>query len=119
MRSVYVSIIIVGLASSEMASGQRPVSFGPPEKAAERTAQLRKERPHLRFLEGTQRGYVVLDVTPERVQADWFFIPTVTEHSTAETFGGGWLTEAGTSHLVAASGPVPPNTAAPAPPAYD
>ena len=92
-----------------------PSGFGPPEKAAERTAQLRKERPHLRFLEGTQRGYVVLDVTPERAQADWFFIPTVTEHSTAETFGGGWLTEAGTSHLVAGSGPVPPNTAAPAP----
>ena len=34
MRPVYVSIIIVGLASSEMASSQRPVSFGPPEKAA-------------------------------------------------------------------------------------
>ena len=34
MRPVYVSIIIVGLASSEMASSQRHVSFGPPEKAA-------------------------------------------------------------------------------------
>jgi alkaline phosphatase D len=92
-----------------------PSGFGPPEKAAARTAQLFKERPHLRFLEGTQRGYVVLDVTPERAQADWFFVPTVTEHSTEETFGGGWLTEAGASHLIAASGPVPANTAAPAP----
>ena len=92
-----------------------PSGFGPPEKAAERTAQLLKERPHLRFLEGTQRGYVVLDITRERAQADWFFMPTVTERSTAETFGGGWLTESGTSHLIAASGPATPSPAAPAP----
>jgi alkaline phosphatase D len=92
-----------------------PSGFGAPEKAAERIPQLMKERPHLRFLEGTQRGYVVLDITRERAQADWFFIPTVTERSSAETFGGGWLTETGKSHLTAASGPVTPNAAAPAP----
>lgn len=34
MRAVYVSMIIVGLASSEVGSGQGTASFGPPEKAA-------------------------------------------------------------------------------------
>jgi alkaline phosphatase D len=76
---------------------------------------LLRERPHLRFLEGTQRGYVVLDITRERAQADWFFA-TVSERSPAEQFGGGWLTEAGRAHLIPASGPVAPDLAG-APPA--
>jgi alkaline phosphatase D len=30
--------------------------------------------PWVRYLEGIGHGFVVLDVTPERVQADWWFI---------------------------------------------
>ncbi|HXV77743.1 MAG TPA: alkaline phosphatase D family protein [Candidatus Polarisedimenticolaceae bacterium] len=85
-----------------------PSGLGPPDEAAERIERLKRERPHLKFLEASRRGYVVLDVTRGRVQADWFFVPTVTERVPDEEFGGAWLTEAGDPHLIAAATPAPP-----------
>ena len=66
--------------------------------------KLLRERPHLRYIDGALRGYMVLDVTPERAQADWYYVPTVTERSKAEEFGKGLVSAAGTPHLVNASG---------------
>jgi hypothetical protein len=39
------------------------------------------------------------------MQADWYFVPTVTERSGAEQFGKGMVAEAGNPHLVAAGSP--------------
>jgi alkaline phosphatase D len=61
---------------------------------------LKSARPHLRFLDGTHRGYVVVDITHERLQADWWFVPTVTERVDAETHAIRLTTEAGRPHLV-------------------
>ncbi|MGH9314338.1 MAG: alkaline phosphatase D family protein, partial [Vicinamibacterales bacterium] len=77
------------------------------EGGAERMASTRKSRPHLRYLEGLRRGYVVLDVTRERAQADWYFVPTVTVRTRVEEFGKGLVTEAGNPHLVEAASAVP------------
>jgi alkaline phosphatase D len=76
-----------------------PSGFGTPAEAAPRIEKLKKERPHLRYIEGTLRGYVVLDVTRERVQADWYYVPTVTEKTTTEQFGKGLVSVAGSPHL--------------------
>jgi hypothetical protein len=51
-------------------------------------------------LDGTHRGYVVVDITHERLQADWWFVPTVTERVDAETRAIRLSTEAGRPHLV-------------------
>jgi alkaline phosphatase D len=87
------------------------------EGGAERMEAIRRSRPHLRYLEGVHRGYVVLDVTRERAQADWYFVPTVSERTRTETFGKGLVTEAGSPHLVEAASAVPtrPNADEPAP----
>ena len=56
-----------------------PSGFGnTPEDVIKRADKYRAERPHLRYVDGALRGYVVLDVTRERLQADWFYVPTVT-----------------------------------------
>jgi hypothetical protein len=47
----------------------------------------------------------VLDVTRDRLQADWWYVPSITERSDAETFGKGLMSEAAAPHLVEASGP--------------
>ena len=47
-----------------------PEGRGPARRHAEVAAAPR-------FLDGKSRGYVVLDVTRERLQADWWFVPTV------------------------------------------
>jgi alkaline phosphatase D len=93
-----------------------PSGFGEPDRAARRAASLLRSRPHLKFVDGLHRGYVVLDVTRERAQADWFFVPTITERSAAEQFGKGFFTVAGEPRFQEASGPSAASTAAaPAP----
>jgi alkaline phosphatase D len=85
-----------------------PSGFGAtPQDAARRAEKYRAERPHLRYVDGALRGYVVLDITRERLQADWFYVPTVTERSTQETFGSALVSAAGRPHLVAAATPAP------------
>jgi alkaline phosphatase D len=72
--------------------------------AAERV--FRWQNRHVRMVELRHHGYVVVDVTPERVQADWWHLDTVSGTSKAESFGGGWQLHRGRPGLVAAPGPV-------------
>ena len=75
-----------------------PSAFAGPEGEA-RLAETPKTRPHLKFLDGRSRGYVVLDITRDRLQADWWFVPAVNVHSTEQRFGKGLVSEAGSRHL--------------------
>jgi len=84
-----------------------PAVSSPPWLKADQIAPLMAARPHLKYVWGADRGYVVLDVTPERLQADWWYVPTVLERTTAEQFGKGMVSEAGRPHLVDATGPAP------------
>ena len=54
----------------------------------DRMATLRYLLPHLKYLEGESRGYVLVDITPERLQADWYHVPGVLERSPAGSEGG-------------------------------
>jgi alkaline phosphatase D len=93
-----------------------PSGFGTPAEAAQRIEKYRKERPHLRYVDGELRGYAVLDVTRERMQADWYYVPTVATTNTTEKFGKGLVSVAGNPHLVDAATPAPPKSPAdPAP----
>lgn len=95
-----------------------PPPFANDGQGRERAAALKVLLPHLKFMDGEHRGYVLLDVTPERVQADWFFVPTVSERTAAESHAMSLLTERGASHLVDAGRPAPTSEAPPlAPPA--
>ena len=82
-----------------------------------RLAETPKTRPHLRFLDGKSRGYVVLDVTRERLQADWWFVPIVNARNQDQQFATGLVSEAGSRHLTEAPGAMAPTTGPdPAPP---
>ena len=92
-----------------------PTPFQGPDADA-RTAATRQARPHLKYLDGRSRGYVVLEITRERLQADWWLLPTVKARSPEQHFATGLVCEAGSRHLVAASAPMTPTTGAdPAP----
>lgn len=73
---------------------------------AERAAALLKARPHLKYVEGEHRGYVVVDMTRERLQADWWFVPTVMERSSAELRAKSLISAAAQPHFVEVSSPV-------------
>jgi hypothetical protein len=55
---------------------------------------------HLKFLDGDSRGYVLLDLSRDRLLADWYFVPTVTERTDRESKAAGYACERGSSRLV-------------------
>lgn len=62
--------------------------------------------PHMKYADLIRHGYLVLDVQPDRVQADWFYSKNILEPTQEEVFGEGWYTKSGESRLRKAEGPV-------------
>ena len=84
-----------------------PSITSPAWPPAAQLAEIQAARPHLKYVSGEHRGYVVLDLTPERLQADWWYVPTIVERTALEQFGKGMTSEAGHPHLVDAPTPAP------------
>ena len=74
-------------------------------------------RPHLHYVDGRYRGYFVVDLTRERLQADYYGVATVAgAHQPTERFEKGFISESGRNHLIEASKPAASRlTADPAP----
>jgi alkaline phosphatase D len=70
-------------------------------KLKQQAGLLRLASPHLKFLDGESRGYVLVDITRNRMQAEWYFVPTVAQRTAAESKAAGFVCERGTSRLVA------------------
>lgn len=68
----------------------------------DRAPLLRALVPHLKFLEGDSRGYVLLDLTAKELRSDWYFVPGVLERSAAETRGQSLICERGSARWVSA-----------------
>ncbi len=58
--------------------------------------------PHWKWCELDSNGYVVIDVTRDRVLAEWWFVDTVLAPSTHEECGGRWMVEHGRPFAVPA-----------------
>jgi hypothetical protein len=54
---------------------------------------------HLKFIEGEKNGYTLLDVTRERIQAEWYHVETVAKRSDAEVRAANFVCERGSSRL--------------------
>jgi alkaline phosphatase D len=65
----------------------------------EATAVVQLFAPHLKFLEGESRGYVLLDVTKERLQSEWYHVPGVDARSAQESRAAAFVCERGSSRL--------------------
>jgi len=78
-----------------------------PVEAAARPAAwwFRTQNRHVRMAELRRHGYLVVDVTAERVQADWWHVDTVTRRDRAEQWGGGWRLTQGELGLRPAGAP--------------
>ena len=62
--------------------------------------------PHMKFADLNRHGYIVLTVAADQVQADYYYLKNILKPTTSESWGGGWVTAAGTNHLQPASAPV-------------
>ena len=60
---------------------------------------LRSANPHFKFINLVKRGYMLLDVTPDRAVAEWWHLDTVASLSNIETFASAFETRFGENKL--------------------
>jgi alkaline phosphatase D len=85
-----------------------PAITSPNALTLDRVPAIQAARPHLKYVTGRYRGYVVLDLTRERLQADWYSVPTIAELSASEQFEKGMVSDAAQPHLVESAAPAAP-----------
>ena len=56
--------------------------------------------PYVKFADFDDHGYVIVDVTPERVRGEWWFVDAVREPTTGEHLGAAWEVYRGDTRLV-------------------
>ena len=69
---------------------------------------VRRANPHIAWAELSKRGYVVVDVTPERVQAAWHHFEGVDDPEGVSTFAAAYHVPQGAPELIADEDPAPP-----------
>ncbi len=62
---------------------------------------LRLFNPHMKYIDLESHGYVLLDITPERLQGQFWYVDTITQPSTAERLAAAFETRAGHNRLQA------------------
>jgi alkaline phosphatase D len=75
-------------------------------------AFLRSVNPHIKFIDFNRRGYMLLDITAQRVVSEWWFVDTVASRSAVQTPGGVFEVQRGTTRVVPSSLTSPKPTAA-------
>lgn len=66
---------------------------------------------HIKYAELTKKGYLILDLTPQAAQSDWYYVSDVTNANyTGTTWATGWLTNDGDNHLTQATAAAPADT---------
>jgi alkaline phosphatase D len=68
----------------------------------ERARTFKSASPHMRWMNGDRHGYVTLDITRERLHADWYHIRTITERTGDETKAASFVCERGSRRLTPA-----------------
>jgi alkaline phosphatase D len=100
----------------ELVKAARPLIPVPQTVATTRglTAAVAAANPWVRYLDGVGHGYTLIDVTPDRVQADFHLTPTPTpdrpdpriDPAVEPVYARSWQTTAGSRRLTTAAGPV-------------
>ncbi len=65
------------------------------------------QNPHQRFIDLEGHGYVVVDVSPDRVQADWWHVETIARRTGRAKVVASWMVRAGETLLSPAPAPLP------------
>jgi alkaline phosphatase D len=71
-------------------------------------AVIQTNNRHVKYLDFDDHGYSVLDVTPERVQMDWYVVGDRADRSAGSSWTASWATRSGTNKVQAVSAPVVP-----------
>jgi alkaline phosphatase D len=78
-----------------------------PAAAAAAIAALTPANPQFKYVNLDKRGYMLLDVTPARAQAEWWYVDTVASPSAGEAFAVAFQTASGSNRLQPAAQSTP------------
>jgi alkaline phosphatase D len=65
----------------------------------ERAKTFSTVSPHMRWMDGDRHGYMTLDITRERLLADWYHVRTVTERTADERKAASFACERGSMRI--------------------
>lgn len=64
---------------------------------------IRAYNPHFKYVQLTRRGYLLVDVNPDRVVGEWWYVDTVASPSNVEVFAAAFEVRHGENHLRASA----------------
>lgn len=71
--------------------------------------------PHIKYIDLQHNGYLILDITDQKVQSDWFTVD-VNNKAHTEQFAAAWYSNKGENHLQSSDSPTPAKTDVPVAP---
>jgi alkaline phosphatase D len=60
---------------------------------------LKFYNPHFKYIQLTRRGYMLMDVNPQRIVGEWWYVDTALSPSNVQTFGTAFQVVDGTNRL--------------------
>ena len=82
----------VEFATTSMTSENLDDEMGwePRTRSIEVEDEIVKDNPHIYFAEFDSHGYMTLDVTPQRVRTEWWYVEGIPERVDGERLGASW-----------------------------
>ena len=98
----------VELVCTSVTSNNLDDITGTPPRTSSLTveAAIQANNRHVKYLNFDDHGYSVLDVTPERVQMDWYVIGDRADRDAGSSWTASWASRSGTNKVHAVSAPV-------------
>lgn len=81
--------------------GTSVTSPGQPDPDGQVARGLRQLNPHIKYVELTRRGYLLLDITGARTSAEWWYTNTIATRDTGQAFGAAFQTLDGSNRISA------------------
>ncbi len=69
--------------------------------------------PHIKYVDFTSRGYLLLDVTDQKVQGDWIYVNTITSKNFTSSVAASWCDLDAANHLTQCGSPLAPRATNP------
>jgi len=63
------------------------------------------QNPHLKYVELTKKGFVILDVSAAKVQGDWYYVTTIDQQNSANACQKSYYSTAGNNSLFSTNTP--------------
>ncbi len=70
------------------------------------TALIQASNPHMKYIDLTKRGYVLLDITASRTQGDWIHVSNITQKPFTASVSASWAVNEGERFLRMAVSPI-------------